>query len=87
MTLFVARRRFAERVMWVMDKIFKFTNFGWVAWMHDDFFILAGRENRERSLRELRTHLREVFVHKNRDYVVLFPEGGFLRKRKKVSQE
>ena len=24
-----------------MDKVFLFTNFGWVSWMHDDFFILA----------------------------------------------
>ena len=27
--------------MWIMDKVFLFTNFGWVSWMHDDFFILA----------------------------------------------
>ena len=24
-----------------MDKVFLVTNFGWVSWMHDDFFILA----------------------------------------------
>ncbi len=86
MTLFVARRRFAERVMWVMDKVFKYTNFGWVAWMHDDFFILAGKDNRDRTLQELKQHLHEVFVPKNRKYLVLFPEGGFLRNRKRVSQ-
>ncbi len=86
MTLFVARRNFTARVMWIMDKIFKYTNFGWVAWMHDDFFILAGKEFRERSLQELRTHLRGVFKPKNRRCLVLFPEGGFLRKRKRVSQ-
>ena len=27
--------------MWIMDKVFLLTNFGWVSWMHDDFFILA----------------------------------------------
>jgi hypothetical protein len=27
--------------MWVMDRVFKFSNFGAVSWMHDDFFILA----------------------------------------------
>jgi lysophosphatidylglycerol acyltransferase 1 len=32
---------FADRVMWVMDRVFKFSNFGAVSWMHDDFFILA----------------------------------------------
>ncbi len=41
MTLFVARRNFAQKVMWIMDKVFKYTNFGWVSWMHHDFFILA----------------------------------------------
>ena len=29
------------QVMWIMDKVFKFTNFGIVSWIHDDFFILA----------------------------------------------
>ena len=43
MTIFTARRNFSSKVMWVMDKIFKYTNFGWVAWMHNDFFILAVR--------------------------------------------
>ena len=41
MTIFAARKRFADKVMWIMDKVFLFTNFGWVSWMHDDFFILA----------------------------------------------
>ena len=41
MTLFTARSRFADRVMWIMDRIFKYSNFGCVSWMHDDFFILA----------------------------------------------
>ena len=41
MTLFTARANFADRVMWIMDRIFKYSNFGCVSWMHDDFFILA----------------------------------------------
>ena len=64
MTIFAARKRFADKVrlimiknpklmhnwltvmilsqvMWIMDKVFLVTNFGWVSWMHDDFFILA----------------------------------------------
>ncbi len=41
MTLFTARPNFADRVMWIMDKVFKYSNFGCVSWMHDDFFILA----------------------------------------------
>jgi len=86
MTLFTARSNFADRVMWIMDRVFKYSNFGCVSWMHDDFFILAGKENRDLSLNDLKTHLQNVFVRKRRKYIVLFPEGGFLRKRKPVSQ-
>lgn len=28
------------KLFWIMDYIFKFTNFGWVAFFHGDFFIL-----------------------------------------------
>lgn len=85
MTLFTAREHFADRVMWIMDRVFKYSNFGCVSWMHDDFFILAGKEHRDSSLVELRNHLHNVFVRKRRKYIVVFPEGGFLRKRKPVS--
>lgn len=86
MTLFTARSNFADRVMWIMDRVFKYSNFGCVSWMHDDFFILAGKEHRDSSLIDLKNHLQNVFVRKRRKYIVLFPEGGFLRKRKPVSQ-
>jgi len=87
MTLFTARKNFADRIMWIMDRVFKYSNFGCVSWMHDDFFILAGKENRDSSLVALRKHLHNVFVRKRRKYIVLFPEGGFLRKRKPISQK
>lgn len=28
------------KVMWVMDDIFKYTNFGWISYVHGDFFIV-----------------------------------------------
>jgi len=87
MTIFSARVGFCNKVMWIMDHVFKYTNFGVVSWMHDDFFINPGRAHRETSLLHLREHLYKVFLPKNRKYLVLFPEGGFLRKRKAVSQE
>lgn len=71
--------------MWIMDKVFKWTNFGVVSWLHDDFFILAGKANRDKTLDELKVHLKEVFLPKKRRCLVMFPEGGFLRKRKDVS--
>jgi len=87
MTIFSARVGFCNKVMWIMDRVFKFTNFGVISWMHDDFFILAGKANRDSSLIRLREHLSKVFLPKNRKYLVLFPEGGFLRKRKEISQQ
>merc|ERR1719239_104512 len=53
--------------------------------MHDDFFILAGRDHRDTSLVHLKRHLSEVFIPKQRKYLVVFPEGGFLHKRKEAS--
>ena len=41
MTIFSAKNRGPQKIMWIMDKVFKFTNFGLVSWLHDDFFILA----------------------------------------------
>lgn len=84
-TFMAPRYAVPGRVMWIMDKIFKFTNFGICSWIHDDYFILAGKENRESTLTELGNHLRRVFIPKKRKYLVLFPEGGFLRKRRAIS--
>ena len=39
MSLFTSRLGFTNKVMWIMDRVFKFTNFGVISWGHDDFFI------------------------------------------------
>ena len=67
-------------LLWI--QVFKYTNFGIISWFHEDFFILAGKGSRESSLEDLRHHLQRSFAKKERKYLVLFPEGGFLRKRK-----
>jgi len=87
MTIFSSRVGFCNKVMWIMDRIFKFTNFGFCSYMHDDFFIKSGKEGRLTTLVDLREHLTNVFLPKNRRYLVLFPEGGFLRKRKAISHQ
>uniref|UniRef100_A0A0K2UUM2 Phospholipid/glycerol acyltransferase domain-containing protein n=1 Tax=Lepeophtheirus salmonis TaxID=72036 RepID=A0A0K2UUM2_LEPSM len=87
MALLASKPGIAAKIMWIMDKIFKYTTFGWVASAHQDFFILAGKRCREKSLVDLRNHLKTVFIAKGRKYLVLFPEGGFLRKRKGVSHQ
>jgi len=87
MSIFTARIGLTNKVMWIMDRVFKFTNFGVISWMHDDFFIRSGKAGRELTLIELKDHLTDVFLQKERQFLVLFPEGGFLRKRKAVSHE
>ena len=96
MSVFTARLGLTNKVMWIMDRVFKFTNFGVISWMHDDFFIRltklikslfykqenifrSGKAGRELTLVELKDHLTDVFLKKQRRYLVLFPEGGFLR--------
>ena len=39
----------------------------------------SGKAGREITLVELKEHLTSVFLKKQRRYLVLFPEGGFLR--------
>lgn len=73
-------------IMWIMDRLFKYTNFGAVSLIHQDFFIASGKSNRERSLLDLKKHLTQSYIRRERKWMVLFPEGGFLRKRKEVSQ-
>lgn len=105
MAAFNTRKQVLPNLMWIMDNIFKYTNFGIVSILHQDFFILSvshkatfpfifhhpcislkGKTNRDRSIKALVTHLLESYVPRNRKWIVLFPEGGFLRKRKAVSQ-
>ncbi|XP_073946437.1 plexin A isoform X2 [Choristoneura fumiferana] len=73
-------------LMWIMDRVFKFTNFGIVSVLHEDFFIQAGRAKRDASLNELRHHIINSYIPLDRQFMVLFPEGGFLHKRREVSQ-
>jgi lysophosphatidylglycerol acyltransferase 1 len=63
-----------QSVLWVLDSQFKLTNFGVVCGTHGDFFI-SKNSYVDGSLRE------HVLNHPDRNLLVLFPEGGFLRKR------
>ncbi|KAK7603207.1 hypothetical protein V9T40_003206 [Parthenolecanium corni] len=86
MANFNARPGVVPNIMWIMDWIFKLTNFGIVSIVHQDFFILSGKKQRDKGVKELRTHLRECYIPRKRKLMVLFPEGGFLRKRLESSQ-
>ncbi|XP_058525141.1 acyl-CoA:lysophosphatidylglycerol acyltransferase 1 isoform X1 [Ochotona princeps] len=74
------------QMMWLMDHIFKYTNFGIVSLIHGDFFIRQGRSYRDQQLLLLKKHLEKNYRSRDRKWIVLFPEGGFLRKRRETSQ-
>ncbi|XP_051004105.1 acyl-CoA:lysophosphatidylglycerol acyltransferase 1 isoform X1 [Acomys russatus] len=74
------------QMMWLMDHIFKYTNFGIVSLIHGDFFIRQGRAHRDQQLLVLKRHLEQNYRSRDRKWIVLFPEGGFLRKRRETSQ-
>ncbi|KAF6204562.1 hypothetical protein GE061_018722 [Apolygus lucorum] len=86
MANFNAKKGVLPNIMWIMDRVFKFTNFGIVSIIHEDFFILSGKAAREEAVTLLMEHLRESYIPLNRKLMVLFPEGGFLRKRRETSQ-
>ncbi|XP_058446807.1 acyl-CoA:lysophosphatidylglycerol acyltransferase 1-like [Malaya genurostris] len=86
MAAFNAKKNVLPNIMWIMDRLFKYTNFGAVSLLHQDFFIASGKSNRDKSLLELKKHLKQSYIPRQRRWMVLFPEGGFLRKRKEVSQ-
>lgn len=130
MACFNTKKTVLPNIMWIMDSLFKYTNFGIVSVLHQDFFIMSvrnqkysdlfwkiywfiefykysnsifqvsnlknreqkpsfifkGKDNRDKSLGHLYNHLMESYVPRHRKWMVLFPEGGFLRKRRAVSQ-
>ncbi|CAG9823194.1 unnamed protein product [Phaedon cochleariae] len=82
---FNPRKQILPNIMWIMDSLFKYTNFGIVSVIHKDFFIMSGKKHRDRSLQDLTQHLLDVYIPLKRKWLILFPEGGFLRKRKAIS--
>ncbi|XP_071161379.1 acyl-CoA:lysophosphatidylglycerol acyltransferase 1-like [Mytilus edulis] len=72
---------------WVMDYIFKFTNFGWISYFHEDFFICQGKDGRDEELVKLKKHMLNSYLPTGKKWIVVFPEGGFLYKRRKSSQQ
>ncbi|XP_076873776.1 acyl-CoA:lysophosphatidylglycerol acyltransferase 1 [Brachyhypopomus gauderio] len=75
-----------RKMMWLMDHVFKYTNFGLVSLIHGDFFIRQGKAHRDKQLIYLKNHLDKYYNSRDRKWIVLFPEGGFLRKRRETSQ-
>lgn len=85
MAAFQSKGRVVADMMWIMDYLFKYTNFGLVSWIHGDFFIHSGKNTRTAELDRLANHMDTVYVTRRRKWIVLFPEGGFLKKRRETS--
>ncbi|ESO00822.1 hypothetical protein HELRODRAFT_192431 [Helobdella robusta] len=76
-----------NKLSWIMDIMFKYTNFGWVSQVHHDFFIKQGKSTRAAQLTQLKEYLLNIYLKYDRRWLILFPEGGFLYKRKESSQK
>ncbi|KAI4463166.1 1-acylglycerol-3-phosphate acyltransferase-related [Holotrichia oblita] len=79
MACFNTRKNILPNLMWIMDRHHSSTVLN--AKKHPQ-----GKTNREKSLQALITHITESYIPRKRHWMVLFPEGGFLRKRRAVSQ-
>ncbi|KFD59050.1 hypothetical protein M513_00213, partial [Trichuris suis] len=89
-SVFVLAFHFAQ-VMWVLDLMFRWTPFGLICQLHGDLFIrecmkAQGKESQRYGLGDLRAQLMRKFWPRRRRWIVVFPEGGFLRKRLESSQ-
>ncbi len=49
-------------------------------------FVLQGKEVRNSQMALFLQHIKDVYLTRKRKWVVIFPEGGFLRKRRQRSQ-
>lgn len=76
-----------NKMCWIMNIMFKYTNFGWVSQVHHDFFIKEGKATRDQQIDLLKNYLSKIYIRLNRKWLILFPEGGFFYKRKEVSKK
>lgn len=89
-----------QNCMWVMDWIIMFINIGWVAKGHGDFFLLQPSDYRKfkflfsrstesqmkvSEITRMKNHTIKMLKTRERKWIMLFPEGGFLHKRKASS--
>lgn len=74
-------------IMWIMDHFIRYSTVGIVSSIRKDFFILQGKAKRTEMLSALAEHIHKYYLPLKRKWLVIFPEGGFLRKRKANSQK
>ncbi|XP_055879310.1 acyl-CoA:lysophosphatidylglycerol acyltransferase 1-like [Biomphalaria glabrata] len=74
-------------MLWIIYVIFKYTHFGVVSCLRGDFFIDQGKDVRQLQLDRLKKHLVEIYLPRNKKWLLVFPEGGFMYKRLESSQQ
>ncbi|XP_026682158.1 acyl-CoA:lysophosphatidylglycerol acyltransferase 1-like [Diaphorina citri] len=84
MAAFNPRRGVLPNIMWIMDRIFKYTNFGVFHATNCNSLFLTCLNFQ--GIAQLRQHIRSSYIPRKRKWMMLFPEGGFLRKRREASQ-
>lgn len=79
----------SSNVMWVSDLELMFSHIGVVCLIHGDMFVRQklGSAQREKTLKGVENHLKDKFIGRKRNWCIVFPEGGFFRKRKAPSQQ
>lgn len=64
---------------WIMDRMFRWTPFGIPCQWHKDFFSVEG--STAEMVRSLRRHFTASYFNNGRKWIVMFPEGGYLKNR------
>ena len=76
---------YVRKIMWVIGKNERLSNYGLMSWLHDDCFLDTSKTNPMQSLEYLKKHFKQTFLRRDRKCIILFPEGGFLSKKKSAS--
>jgi hypothetical protein len=82
----------SRRLLYCFSEQLCMTFFSSLSWSCANACILfspsvdQGRNDRDKALERMRDHLKAVYLEKKLKWIILFPEGGFLYKRREASQ-
>lgn len=78
MTAAYNRGTIAEKYLWVIFNIWKWTPLGLMWLSHGNYFINGGASKRERILKEFKVHLKNNYWKYEHGWIVMYPEGSRL---------
>lgn len=70
---------------WILDRMFRWTQFGIPSQWHNDFFSQEG--SKEVVANALKKHYSTTFFDRGQKWLVFFPEGGYVKNRGARSRE